>query len=206
VTAAALLLHGAVIPVGVSFPAGLSLLFFFSLLPVCLSQFPSRYSPVFLCFSVSVVSLSTQSVSLSRFPSSFFKNTSSSPSLSSFSFSFLSCTPSVFIGRGSKGHPALPSHGRVWWQHGGGYCTAAPASAFCMVWPFWREGVVVSVKGQVGALVFWVLGERERIKNGRENASSSPVLCVSRGRRRLMVPFKTAPFASSFFSFFFFWQ
>ena len=69
----------------------------------------------------------------------------------------------------------------------------------CRVWPFWREGVVVSVKGQVGALVFWVLGERERIKNGRENASSSPVLCVSRGRRRLMVPFKTAPFASFFF-------
>jgi hypothetical protein len=26
---------------------------------------------------------------------------------------------------------------------------------------FWREGVVVSVKGQVRSLVFWVLGEKE---------------------------------------------
>jgi hypothetical protein len=43
--------------------------------------------------------------------------------------------------------------------------------------------------------------ERKDKKNGRENASSSPVLCVSRGRRRLMVPFKTAPFASFFFFF-----
>jgi hypothetical protein len=37
----------------------------------------------------------------------------------------LSCTPSVFIGRGSEGHPALPSHGRAWWQHGGA-ATAQP--------------------------------------------------------------------------------
>jgi len=41
------------------------------------------------------------------------KNTSSSPSLSSFFLPLLSCTPSVFIGRGSEGHPALPSHGRA---------------------------------------------------------------------------------------------
>ena len=59
---------------------------------------------------------------------------------------------------------------------------------------------MVSVKGQVGSsLVFWVLGEREEKKNRGENASSSPVLCASRGRRRLMVPFKTAPFAIFFF-------
>jgi hypothetical protein len=31
--------------------------------------------------------------------------------------------------------------------------------------------------------------------NPTGNASSSPVLCASRGRRRPMVPFKTAPFA-----------
>jgi len=36
----------------------------------------------------------------------------------------------------------------------------------CRAWVFWREGVVVSVKGQVGSsLVFWVLGERGE-KNG----------------------------------------
>jgi len=63
---------------------------------------------------------------------------------------------------------------------------------------------VVSVKGQVGSLVFRVLGERENEKKWGENASSSPVLCASSGRRRLMVPFKTAPFASLPFFFFFF--
>jgi len=56
------------------------------------------------------------------------------------------------------------------------------------------------MKGQVGSLVFWVFGEREE-KNNRGDASSSPVLCASRGRRRLMVPFKTTPFASSSFFF-----
>ena len=65
VTTTALLFHCAETPVGVFFPAGLSLLFLFFLLPVCLSQFPSRY-PLFLCFSVSVVSLSTLSISLSK--------------------------------------------------------------------------------------------------------------------------------------------
>jgi len=34
----------------------------------------------------------------------------------------------------------------------------------CRAWLFQREGVVVSMKGQVGSLVFWVLGERERRK------------------------------------------
>jgi len=98
-------LHCAETPVGVSFPAGLSLLFFFSLLPVCLSQFPSRYSPVFfLCFSVSFVSLSTQLVSISRFPSPF-----------SALFSFLLASPfpllrvTIYRGRGSGVDPA-PSH------------------------------------------------------------------------------------------------
>jgi len=132
VTAAALLLHGAVTPVGVSFPAGLSLLFFFSLLPVCLSQFPSRYSP-FFCVSQfrSSLSLPSRFLSLSFPPLSFSKQKYFQLSLSFLSLSspFMSCTPSVFIGRGREGHPALPSHGRAWWQHGGGYYTAAPASA-----------------------------------------------------------------------------
>jgi hypothetical protein len=48
---------------------------------------------------------------------------------------------------------------------------------------------------------FW---ERERSKTQGKTAPSSPVLCVSRGKRRLMVPFKTAPFASSFLFHFFF--
>jgi hypothetical protein len=54
--------------------------------------------------------------------------------------------------------------------------------------------------GMGSALGKWG-GERESgvEKNGRKNASSSPVLCVSRGRRRLMVPFKSAPFAYSLF-------
>jgi hypothetical protein len=56
--------------------------------------------------------------------------------------------------------------------------------------------------GMGSALGKWG-GERESgvEKNGRKNASSSPVLCVSRGRRRLMVPFKSAPFAYSLFFF-----
>ena len=61
---------------------------------------------------------------------------------------------------------------------------------------------MVSVKGQVGSLVFWVLGEREDKKKQGENASSSPVLYASRRKRRLMVPFKTAPFALLFLLFF----
>jgi len=134
-----------------------------SLPSFCFSQKNCCFPPFGLSFLSQKKKLS-DSLSLGFPPLSFSKqNPSSSPSFSPLP-SFLSCTPSVFIGRGSEGHPALPSHGRAWWQHGGGYCTAALASALCMVWPFWREGVVVSVKGQVGALVFWVLGERERIK------------------------------------------
>ena len=39
----------------------------------------------------------------------------------------------------------------------------------CRAWVFWREGVVVSVKGQVGlSLVFWVLGERGEKNGGGE--------------------------------------
>ena len=89
-------------------------MFFFSLLPICLSQFPSRYSPVFLCFSVSVVSLSTQSVSLSRsppfLPSSLF-------SLLFFFFLFpplgLLHSDGIYRGRGSGNDPA-PSHRCAW--------------------------------------------------------------------------------------------
>ena len=83
-------------------------------------NFPSRYSPFFVFLSFGRLCLYPVGFSLSV--SLLFlqnKNTSSSPSLSSFFLLLLSCTPSVFIGRGSEGHPALPSHGRAWWQHGG---------------------------------------------------------------------------------------
>jgi hypothetical protein len=43
---------------------------------------------------------------------------------------------------------------------------------------------------------------RERRKKWGGNASSSPVLCESRGRRRLMVPFKTTPFALYYYYYF----
>jgi len=118
-------LHCAETPVGVSFPAGLSLLFFFSLLPVCLSQFPSRYSPVFfLCFSVSVVSLSTQLVSLSRFPSPF--SALFSFLLASHSFPLLRVT--IYRGRGSGVDPA-PSHRCP--------CMGRTSPALLRCWPWW---------------------------------------------------------------------
>jgi hypothetical protein len=41
-------------------------------------------------------------------------------------------------------------------------------------------------------------GEREK-QNAGKAALSSPVLCVSRERRKVMVSFKTTPFAYSFF-------
>jgi len=56
--------------------------------------------------------------------------------------------------------------------------------------PVWAW-VVAGFLRQVG----W--GEREKMAlQGNIIASSSPVLCACRERRRLMVPFKTAPFAS----------
>jgi len=71
VTAAALLLHCAETPVGVSFPAGFSFLSFFFLLPDCLSRFSCRY-PWFFGSSVSVVPLSLSiGFSLFRFLSPF---------------------------------------------------------------------------------------------------------------------------------------
>jgi len=114
VTATTLLLHCAETPVGVFFPAGLSLLFFFFLLLVCLSQFPSRY-PLFLCFSVSIISLSTQSVSLSRFPPFFLSFSSSSRVLAL----------GVFIGQKGAGASLLPPYSSAW---GAGLCcpTTAP--------------------------------------------------------------------------------
>jgi len=89
--------------------------------------------PCFFCVSQfrSSLSLPSRFLSLGFPPLSFSKQKYFQLSLSFLSLSspFLSCTPSVFIGRGREGHPALPSHGRAWWQHGGGYCIAAPASA-----------------------------------------------------------------------------
>jgi len=95
---------------------------------------------------------------------------------------FLSCTPSVFIGRGSEGHPALPSHGRAWWHAWGRLLHSRPS--LCRAWPFWREGVVVSVKGQVGALVFWVLGERERIKKWEGKCFFFPCSLRVQGKKK----------------------
>jgi len=75
---------------------------------------------------------------------------------------FLSCTPSVFIGRGSEGHPALPSHGRAWWHAWGRILHSRPC--LCRAWPFWREGVVVSVKGQVRGVGFLGFGRERKDK------------------------------------------
>jgi len=95
VTAAALLLHCAETPVGISFPAGFSFLSFFFLLPDCLSRFPCRY-PRFFGFSVSVVPLSLSlSVSLPVCCRSL-------PSSSSFRVT-------IYRGRGS-GVDLAPSH------------------------------------------------------------------------------------------------
>jgi hypothetical protein len=56
---------------------------------------------------------------------------------------------------------------------------------------------------QVGVFVGFVFGFWEREgeeKSKGTNASFSPVLCASMGRRRHMVPFKTTPFLLLFFS------
>ena len=90
--------------------------------------------------------------------------------------------------------------GMAWW-HRGGYSTAAPTSVghgsfgVRAWWCQWRDK-----SGRSWFFGFWERERRE--KNRGKNASSSPVLCASRGRSRLMVPFKTAPFALSlsFFS------
>jgi len=63
-------------------------------------NFPADIPLFFLCFSVSVVSLSTQSVSLSRFPPFFCRLLSF---LCPLLFLFFSCTRTVFIGAGGAG-------------------------------------------------------------------------------------------------------
>ena len=96
-------------------------------------------------------------------------------------------------------YPAI-MQGMAWW-HRGGYSTAAPTyvghGSFGVRawWCQWRDK-----SGRSWFFGFWERERRE--KNRGKNASSSPVLCASRGRNRLMVPFKTAPFALSL-SFFF---
>jgi len=124
VTAAALLLHGAVTPVGVSFPAGLSLLFFFSLLPVCLSQFPSRYSPVF-CVSQfrSFLSLPSRFLSLGFPP---FSAVFSFLCLFPFPPPFFLHSDGIYRGRGSWNDPA-PSHRCAWGGKPPLYLVTAPA-------------------------------------------------------------------------------
>jgi len=75
------------------------------------------------CFtpSVSPLFLSNNYRSLSRSPSLSLSNKNvPAPLLSPF---FSLCTPSVFIGRGREGHPALSSHGAGHGGlHGGSYC------------------------------------------------------------------------------------
>ena len=88
-----LLLHCAETPVSVFFPVGLSLMFFFFLLLVYLSQFPSQY-PLFLCFSISIVSLSTLLVSLSLYFPLIFCH------YPSFPLPFFPLVWVVFIGAG----------------------------------------------------------------------------------------------------------
>jgi len=130
------------------------LFFFFSFLSLSHSVSLSISPPVFFLVStVSVPSLhsfcfSKKNCCFPPFGLSFLSKKKLSDSLSlSISLLFLFqnkilpallfsppplslCTPSVFIGRRREGHPALSSHGAGHGEmHGGGYYTAAPASA-----------------------------------------------------------------------------
>jgi len=101
--------------------------------------------------------------------------------------------PRVFIGGGGKGHlTPIMAQGKVSW---------GVARRAWLPWLFsslWRGGRACVGMGR--CLVSWASRvERGRSKTQGKAAPSSPVLCVSRGRRRLMVPFKTTPFAYSFF-------
>jgi len=124
-TATALLLHCAETPVGVFFPAGLPLMFLFSLLPVCLSQFPGQYSPVF-CVSQFRSFLFLPS----RFLSHGFPLFSVVFSIfSAFSFLFLSGllhSDGIYRGRGSGNDPA-PSHRYAWGAKPPLHLVTAPA-------------------------------------------------------------------------------
>jgi len=81
--------------------------------------------PCFLCFSVSVVSLSTQSVSLSRFPP-FFCRLLSFLCLFPFPPPFFLHSDGIYRGRGSWNDPA-PSHRCAWGGKPPLYLVTAPA-------------------------------------------------------------------------------
>jgi len=178
------------------FPLNVSSIFF--------SSFYFRSLALPWCFtpSVSPLFLSNNCRSLSRSTSLSLSNENvSAPLFSSFFLLFLSCTPSVFIGRGREGHPALPSHGRAWWHAWGRLLHSRPC--LCRAWPFWREGVVVSVKGQVGALVFWVLGERERIKKWEGKCFFFPCSLRVQGKKKAYGAVQNGTVCFLFFFFFF---
>jgi len=82
---------------------------------------------------------------------------------------------------------------------------AAQPPCHCRAWFFSSFDVMAGhggVSDGTSQVVVGFLGfgrERERRKNKGKNASSSPVLYMSRGRTRLTVLFKTIPFAYSLF-------
>jgi hypothetical protein len=125
-----------------------------------LSPFPSRY-PLFLCFSVSVVSLSTQSVSLSQFPPF---------SVVSLLF-FPLRSGAIYRGRGS-GVDRAPSHRRVHVAH-----VATSATAPSMV----ANGGVACGARLLGHLIMTWEGEEETKR--RKQKRLLPC-CMFGGRRR----------------------
>jgi len=76
----------------------------------------------------------------------------------------------------------------------------------CRAWVFWREGVMVSVKGQVGALVFWVLGERERIKKWEGKCFFFPCSLRVQGKKKAYGAVQNGTVCFLFFFFFSFFS
>jgi len=164
------------------------------------------------CFSLLVSPFSLKncrSLSLFLLPFSFKKNPSSS--IFPFLFFFVLFSASLFIGRVER-KITLSCPVQSWDKAGwlGRSLCSRPRTAW-RAFPLWffvhgRPSLRVQASGGAFRMVFgfW---ERERSKTQGKTAPSSPVLCVSRGRRRLMVLFKTAMFTSFFFvSFFFQWN
>jgi len=146
-------------------------------------NFPADIPLFFLCFSVSVVSLSTQSVSLSPFPPFFLPSSLFSRPFSFFSFFFLLLhSDGIYRGRGSWNDPA-PSHRCAWGGKPPLYLVTAPAATSngdvaCRTRPLcilimrscrWRP--VLALKH---------VGGRDK---GKKTKLPFPC-CTSRGRRR----------------------
>jgi len=183
VTAVALLLHCAETPVSVSFPAGLSLLFFFSLRPVCLSQFPSRYSPVFFVFlSFGRFSLYPVGFSLSvspPFPAVF---SLFSAFFLFFLFFLLLHSDGIYRGRGSWNDPA-PSHRCAWGGKPPLYLVTAPTATSngdvaCRTRPLCL--LIIRSYRWRPVLALKHVGGRDK---GKKTKLPFPC-CTSRGRRR----------------------